>query len=57
MKKFLIFIVAIFILINLSFSSDILLNNCEVLKENGTWVGDGAERKITDEEKKCDYFR
>jgi hypothetical protein len=51
MKKFLIFIVTSFILTNFSFSSDVLLNDCETLKENGTWIGNGAERKITDEEK------
>ncbi len=46
------FLIILFSFLSLTlFSSDFLLNDCESLKSNGVWQGQGAERKITEEEK------
>ncbi len=50
MKKIFLIILSVFFA-SILFSSDFLLNDCDSLKSNGVWQGQGAERKITDEEK------
>lgn len=52
MKKIINLIIFIIWIYNI-FASDVLLNNCENLKANGIWLGDGSERIITGEEKEA----
>ncbi len=52
MKKIIFSLLLVFFKF-LTFSSDFLLNDCESIKSNGIWIGQGAERKVSNEEKQA----